>query len=63
MSGIPIPHGLHLSFVSNLGRSFCAAYQTLKVIGNAGQKDLVLGALIIVIKEATVPVSLSGLSL
>lgn len=38
----PIPFGLHLSSVANLGRNYCAAYHSLKVIGNVGPNDLVL---------------------
>ncbi|KAL3826925.1 hypothetical protein ACHAXA_006005 [Cyclostephanos tholiformis] len=38
----PIPNGLHLSCVANLGRNYCAAYHSLKVIGNVGLNDLVL---------------------
>ncbi len=38
----PIPTGLHLSCVANLGRNYCAAYHSLKVIGNVGPSDLVL---------------------
>ena len=38
----PVPNGLHLSSVANIGRNYCAAYHSLKVIGNAGPSDLVL---------------------
>eukprot|EP00581_Thalassiosira_minuscula_P016425 CAMPEP_0183716400 /NCGR_PEP_ID=MMETSP0737-20130205/10333_1 /TAXON_ID=385413 /ORGANISM="Thalassiosira miniscula, Strain CCMP1093" /LENGTH=365 /DNA_ID=CAMNT_0025945669 /DNA_START=45 /DNA_END=1142 /DNA_ORIENTATION=+ len=38
----PIPNGLHLSSVANIGRNYCAAYHSLKVIGNVGPSDLVL---------------------
>ncbi|KAL7552404.1 hypothetical protein ACHAWF_015639 [Thalassiosira exigua] len=38
----PVPDGLHLSSVANVGRNYCAAYHSLKVIGNAGPDDLVL---------------------
>ena len=38
----PIPPGLPLSCVANVGRNYCAAYHSLKVIGDAGPDDLVL---------------------
>lgn len=38
----PIPDTLHLSSVANIGRNYCAAYHSIKVIGNAGPGDLVL---------------------
>jgi len=38
----PIPSGLHLSSVANIGRNYCAAYHSLKVIGDVGPDDLVL---------------------
>ena len=38
----PLPLGLQLSSVANLGRNYCAAYHSLKVIGNVGPNDLVL---------------------
>lgn len=38
----PIPDGLHLSSVANIGRNYCAAYHSLKVIGDVGPGDLVL---------------------
>jgi len=38
----PVPNNLHLSSVANIGRNYCAAYHSLKVIGNAGPNDLVL---------------------
>ncbi|KAL9188601.1 hypothetical protein ACHAXT_006979 [Thalassiosira profunda] len=38
----PVPEGLHLSAVANVGRNYCAAYHSLKVIGNVGPDDLVL---------------------
>lgn len=38
----PIPQDLHLSSVANIGRNYCAAYHSLKVIGNVGPGDLVL---------------------
>ncbi|KAL7540919.1 hypothetical protein ACHAXR_010481 [Thalassiosira sp. AJA248-18] len=38
----PVPNGLHLSSVANIGRNYCAAYHSLKVIGNVGPTDLVL---------------------
>lgn len=38
----PIPIDLHLSSVANIGRNYCAAYHSLKVIGNVGPNDLVL---------------------
>jgi NADPH:quinone reductase-like Zn-dependent oxidoreductase len=38
----PVPDLLHLSSVANLGRNYCAAYHSLKVIGNVGPNDLVL---------------------
>lgn len=38
----PIPDLLHMSSVANLGRNYCAAYHSLKVIGNVGPDDLVL---------------------
>jgi len=31
----PVPNNLHLSSVANIGRNYCAAYHSLKVIGNA----------------------------
>jgi len=37
----PIPDSLHLSSVANIGRNYCAAYHSLKVIGNVGPNDLV----------------------
>ena len=37
-----VPNGLHLSSVANIGRNYCAAYHSLKVIGNVGPSDLVL---------------------
>jgi NADPH2:quinone reductase len=38
----PVPDLLHMSSVANLGRNYCAAYHSLKVIGNVGPDDLVL---------------------
>ena len=38
----PVPEELHLSSVANLGRNYCAAYHSLKVIGNVDSHDLVL---------------------
>jgi NADPH2:quinone reductase len=38
----PIPTSLHLSSVANIGRNYCAAYHSIKVIGNVGPGDLVL---------------------
>ena len=38
----PVPNNLHLSSVANIGRNYCAAYHSLKVIGNVGPNDLVL---------------------
>lgn len=38
----PIPDELHLSSVANIGRNYCAAYHSIKVIGNCGPGDLVL---------------------
>lgn len=38
----PVPDQLHMSSVANLGRNYCAAYHSLKVIGNVGPDDLVL---------------------
>lgn len=38
----PVPDCLHLSSVANIGRNYCAAYHSLKVIGNVGPHDLVL---------------------
>jgi NADPH2:quinone reductase len=38
----PVPEDLHLSSVANLGRNYCAAYHSLKVISNVGPDDLVL---------------------
>ncbi|KAL3783216.1 hypothetical protein ACHAW5_004686 [Stephanodiscus triporus] len=38
----PIPAGLHLSFVANVGRNYCPAYHSLRVIGDVGPDDLVL---------------------
>lgn len=38
----PIPDGLSLNAVANIGRNYCAAYHSLKVIGNIGPNDLVL---------------------
>lgn len=38
----PVPDGLHLSSVANVGRNYCAAYHSLKVIGDVGPDDLVL---------------------
>ena len=38
----PVPNELHLSSVANIGRNYCAAYHSLKVIGNVGPDDLVL---------------------
>lgn len=38
----PIPDTLHLSSVANIGRNYCAAYHSIKVIGNVGSGDLVL---------------------
>lgn len=38
----PVPDELHMSSVANLGRNYCAAYHSLKVIGNVGPDDLVL---------------------
>lgn len=38
----PVPNDLHLSSVANIGRNYCAAYHSLKVIGNVGPNDLVL---------------------
>lgn len=38
----PVPNDLHLSSVANIGRNYCAAYHSLKVIGNVGPGDLVL---------------------
>ena len=38
----PVPDELHMSSVANLGRNYCAAYHSLKVIGNVGSDDLVL---------------------
>lgn len=36
----PVPNNLHLSSVANIGRNYCAAYHSLKVIGNVGPNDL-----------------------
>ena len=36
-----IPDTLHLSSVANIGRNYCAAYHSIKVIGNVGPGDLV----------------------
>mmetsp|Transcript_33816 Transcript_33816/g.68908 ORF Transcript_33816/g.68908 Transcript_33816/m.68908 type:complete len:381 (-) Transcript_33816:178-1320(-) len=38
----PVPDELHMSSVANLGRNYCAAYHSLKVIGNVRPGDLVL---------------------
>ena len=38
----PVPDELHMSSVANLGRNYCAAYHSLKVIGDVGTNDLVL---------------------
>ena len=37
-----MPNDLHLSSVANIGRNYCAAYHSLKVVGNVGPNDLVL---------------------
>ena len=41
-AAFPVPNELHLSSVANIGRNYCAAYHSLKVIGNVGPDDLVL---------------------
>ena len=38
----PVPDGLPLHSVSNIGRNYCASYHSLKVIGRVGRGDLVL---------------------
>ena len=38
----PIPDELHLSSVANIGRNYCAAYHSIKVISHCGPGDLVL---------------------
>ena len=42
MAVFPIPAGLDLGCVANVGRNYCAAYHSLGVIGDAGPDDLVL---------------------